>query len=394
MHAKYKKIIYLGLFLLLACGLGSAAASAKTVTVKKAAKKVQKAWNKAYRSKKTETVTVSFKTKKKNNAKRETKQFQVEMNKLLYGTGYIPEGKANETQFLDVKFKKLKKSKKTEKDDNSETKIVTQYRNRRVTYQFTFYGKKKWMRKQYEEIQATKSCAAEIKKATKGMDQFERAWYTNLWVMSHSHFEDYYMGTWADLKNKKAQGVCWGLADFYNKVAMYAGVKHFGAVANSGHTWNVVKIGGKKYYLDVAHSLSGCEAYYQSNAGLLDFLNNDIAKTETKKAAKNFYMIYEDKAPMAYVKMGYGEELFRKITEKKNSMTKEQWKAKIDAYWQSDYCVLYRDQYVRSSVYVEPWETEYARFGLQTAKQTTDYNYAFTYGEAGTEKSWRYTWVQ
>lgn len=81
----------------------------------------------------------------------------------------------------------------------------------------------------YRDIEANKYCAAQIQNATKDMDQYNRAWYVNEWVQAHSHFEDGYTPGWAALKNRKAHGVCYDLAYFYELAACYAGVEHFDA---------------------------------------------------------------------------------------------------------------------------------------------------------------------
>ena len=47
-------------------------------------------------------------------------------------------------------------------------------------------------------------------------------------------------------------------------------------------------------------------------------------------------------------------------------MPEAEWKAKIDLYYNSDFCVLKGYGLTREQIFSEPWEVGIARFGMQT----------------------------
>lgn len=98
--------------------------------------------------------------------------------------------------------------------------------------------------------------------------------------------------------------------------------------------------------------------------------------------------------PTIRVRDGYSNELWNKVQVWKASMPEAEWKAKIDLYYNSDFCVLKGYGLTREQIFSEPWEVGIARFGMQTLKQATDLTMPYSYGEADKPKTWLYAWVR
>lgn len=367
--------------------------SAKTQTPQEAAKKVEQTWQMAGSKKTTKTVRVTMAASRKKLWKT-TSEFTTALNEAIYDNAYLSaqwEGMA--TEWMDLRVRRMKKSAKSYTDEVTGVRVKWTYRGGKLTYRFTINGRNKDTKEAYQDIEANKYCAAQIQTATKDMDQYDRAWYVNEWVQAHAHFEDGYTPGWAALKNRKAHGVCYDLAYFYELAACYAGVEHFGRVSNSGHTWNVVKIDGTAYYIDVAVSVATVEIYYELMAGLVDFLNNDTAMRE-KAAAYQNVKYGKLHGPIVRVREGYAKELWNKVQAAKASMTQAEWDEKINAYYTSDYCVFKAYGLTKAQLFSEPWEAGIARFDLQTLEQATDIKMPYSYGEYEKPKTWLYAWIR
>lgn len=388
------KLLWGVLAVVLTAGTGRVTeVSAADKTAEEWAQKVEKTWQVAGSKKCTRKVKVTLKTSQKNMWKN-TSAFTAAVNKAIYGNAYLSENwDSMETEFMDFRLHKMKKSTKQYKDYVTGVTVNMQYKGKKLTYTLTVNGKDKDTRYTYRDIEANKYCAAEIQNATKDMDQYDRAWYVNLWVQGHAHFENEYTPGWAVLKNKKAHGVCYDLAYFYEQAACYAGVEHFGRVSNSGHTWNVVKIDGKIYYVDVEHSRSAVKLYYASMAGLVDYLNNDAAGTEMALQERYVRQDY-NKGPITAAKDGYAQELWQKVQTVKASMTAQEWKEKIEGYWKSEKNIFNIYQIKRETIFSEPWEAGFAHFGLQTLEQVTDYNCFYSFAEYDKPSKWLYAWIR
>ncbi len=372
---------------------GADKAFAKTQTPQEAAEKVTQAWQTAGSQKKTKTVQVTLASSKQNLWKTSS-AFTAAVNAAIYDNAYLSEEwDSMATEWMNLRVRKIKKGTKGYTDEVTGVKVRMKHSSGKLTYRFVINGRNKDTKEMYRDIEANKYCAAQIQNATKDMDQYNRAWYVNEWVQAHSHFEDGYTPGWAALKNRKAHGVCYDLAYFYELAACYAGVEHFGRVSNSGHTWNVVKIDGTRYYIDVSLSVAAVQNYYELMAGLVDFLNNDTAMSERVSLSKN--VKYGGlHGPTIRVRDGYSNELWNKVQVWKASMPEAEWKAKIDLYYNSDFCVLKGYGLTREQIFSEPWEVGIARFGMQTLKQATDLTMPYSYGEADKPKTWLYAWVR
>lgn len=370
----------------------AAKASAAENSMQKSVQKVEKAWQEAGSTKTVKTVRVTIKTSKKKMWA-DTSSFTNMLSRQMYGNAYVSsKWQGMETEFINLGMHKMKKKEKSYRDEITGIKIKIKYSGKKLTYILRINGKDKDTKETYQDIEANKYCAAEIQNATKNMDQYDRAWYVNQWVQGHANFEEGYTPGWVVLKKRKAKGVCYDLAYFYEKAACYAGIKHYGRVSNSGHTWNVVKIDGKIYYIDIEHSRSAVRLYYSSMAGLVDYLNNDAVGTEKAAMEKNVEEGYFKKA-MITVKEGYADELWQKVQTAKASMTEQEWKEKIDGYWKSEDSVFAAYEIQRETMFSEPWEVGFARFGLQTLKQATDYSCYYSFAEYDKPSKWLYAWI-
>lgn len=393
--ANYGRRTVLVLFMscLLCTGLISVRAGAGTDSAESAAQKVAETWEKACSTKSVRRVTVSLYSSKKDLWKKTT-VFQDELNRAIYDNAYLPLKEKHATQFMTLRFDRLKNNREKSRDSVTGVVVTKGYGKGKATYQFAIDGADRKVRNTYKEINANKYCAKEIQDATRDMDEYDRAWYVNLWVMGHSHFEEGFTPGWLALKKKIAHGVCYDIAYFYEMAADYAGLEHYGRVSNEGHTWNVVKIDGIIYHVDVIHSISLCSFYYESMSGLLDFLRGDTARTETRRAEQAFSWPDKKNGPTRLIQLGYERELFEEIQKIRQSMTPEEWENRITAFWGSEYCplIVTLSDMKREELFNEPWECGFARFGLQTQKQVKSEN-LFSLNESGKPKKWQYTWI-
>lgn len=379
---------------LLCTGLTSVRSEAKTDSAESAAQKVAEAWEKACSTKSVRKVTVSLSSSRKKLWKN-TMAFQDEVNRAIYDNAYLPLEEKHATEFMTLRFDKLKNNREKSKDIVTGVVVTKSYSKGKVTYRFVIDGADKKIKKTYKEINANKYCAREIQDATRDMDQYDRAWYVNLWVLGHSHFEGDFTPGWLALKKKTAHGLCYDIAYFYEIAADYAGLEHYGRVTNYGHTWNVVKIDGTIYHIDVDRSTFLCSFYYDNMAGLLDFLRSDVERTETRRAEQAFSNVQEENGPSVSIQLGYDRELFEEVQKIRQSMTPEEWDSKIAAFWGSEYCsyIITVSGLKREDLFAEPWECGFARFGLQTQKQVKSDN-IFSLNESGKPKKWQYTWIR
>ena len=257
------------------------AEAASTISVEQAGKKIAKAQDKAFNTKKDVTVTVKVKcsSKKKYDIFGIETQVIDAVAKAELGDAYNRDAHCHSAAMERDNGKGYPKTKYG-------YDYTTSLKGGVLTLKFTIHGGRSYFQKAYRNNACLKQNVADLKQRTEGMDEKDKAWEVAVWLnerVSYNARET--NGSDEAVYKKQASGVCADLAILYLRYALLAGVEKPGIVLCQAedHDWNCVKIDGEIYYLDM-QIIDGLNGDY-------DFINENIDSTDEKvvKAIDRLY---------------------------------------------------------------------------------------------------------
>lgn len=225
------------------------AEAASTISVEQAGKKIAKAQDKAFNTKKDVTVTVKVKCSSKKEYDIGNIEIQVidAVAKAELGDAYNRDARCHSAAMERDNGKGYPKTKYG-------YDYTTSLKGGVLTLKFTIHGERSYFQKAYRNNSYLKQNVADLKQRIEGMDEKDKAWEVAVWLNERVVY-DYEETAGSDeaVYKKQASGKCGVLAKLYLKYALLAGVEKPGYVEcdAADHAWNCVKIDGETYYLDM-----------------------------------------------------------------------------------------------------------------------------------------------
>lgn len=226
------------------------AEAASTITTTQAGKKIAKAQDKAFNTKKDVTVTVKVKCPSKKKADSLLNTIEDVTARTELGDAYNKDA----SRFRPSMGVFQSVIGKTVSFKETVMTTTTSLKGGVLTYKMTIHGGKSAFQKAYRNNACLKQNVADLKQRTEGMDEKDKAWEVAVWLnerVSYNARET--NGSDEAVYKKQAYGVCADLAILYLRYALLAGVEKPGYVEcdAADHAWNCVKIDGETYYLDM-----------------------------------------------------------------------------------------------------------------------------------------------
>ena len=235
------------------------AEAASTISVEQAGKKIAKAQDKAFNTKKDVTVTVKVKCSSKKKADSIENQLQLidKINKIkIQINNAAAQAELGDAYNLSAKGDSapMRASFHTKYGSKGSYDCKESLKGGILTLKYTIHGGNSLFQKAYKENSYLKQNVADIKKRVEGMDEKDKAWEVAVWLNERISYDARENDQSAEaVYKKKAHGNCSALADMYYRYAVLAGVEKPGKVLcqAKNHDWNCVEIDGEIYYLDM-----------------------------------------------------------------------------------------------------------------------------------------------